>query len=953
MLWNAQSINNKISILIQILEDNSIDICCLSETWLQSQKNTVTANLREAGYRIYHFNRTKKIGGGVAVLSKYEYKPKLEKSFNYTSFECIIQTLKTSSISANLTIIVVYRLDVSFPLFLDEFNAFVEYVKLKFKYFVMCGDFNIHVNKSTRNETIKFMEILNAFSLTQTIDTSTHKLGNTLDLLIYDPECIIIKDIHVDSTDLIHSDHYCIYFKLFYNMYTSTREEITYRNFKNVDMSQFKEDIIVDTNNYVREANGYDFDSCVQLYFDMYGSTVDRHAPVIKKVVNMVNRPPWMDSEYVVARKQRRQLYKKWLKEKTNTNRTNFEQSRAAVEVLANDKRCTFYQDSIKNANNVQKELFKLCNNLFDTTNKSQLPYSEDHTTLANKFNTFFVQKIEKIRLDLSSSSTDHTLLVPNNNTISTLSNFKLVTVEDIEKQVKIGKVKTSVSDPMPSFLLKSCIHLMVPAIVHLVNASLRNGSMDGLKESVVTPILKKAGLDQDLLANYRPVCGGLYIDKVIQKNVLEQLNLHMTENNLHIPYQSAYKPYHSCETVLLALNNDILLNLDKGLCTVVILLDNSAAFDTVDHDELILDLSNEIGVRDTALKWFKSFLNGRKQVTCVKGKKSTSINTRYGVPQGSVVGPVLFNIYIRNFIKLLQDAGFGVHGYADDHQVTTTFRIEFQFSTLCHSLPKLLNLISKWMGSRFLKLNASKTKLLIFSPKNLEDNVYIDNVYLGNNVALPVTHEEMNLGFKFDSHLSCSPQINMVLRQSYRYISDIGKVKKFLSSNDLRSLIQAVIISRIDNCNSLYYGIQESELNRLQCLQNSCARLIYGRRKHDHVSDIFIELHWLPVKQRVIFKILLFVFKVFVGMSPLYLETCFTVVDRDNRILLVPRVCTAYGDRAFSNSAPRLWNALPDQLRKAETLNFFKAHLKHHLFTNFNAYANEVNRYRIFLNNN
>ena len=155
-------------------------------------------------------------------------------------------------------------------------------------------------------------------------------------------------------------------------------------------------------------------------------------------------------------------------------------------------------------------------------------------------------------------------------------------------------------------------------------------------------------------------------------------------------------------------------------------LLDNSAAFDTVDHDVLISDLSNDIGIQGTALSWFESFLKSRTQASVVKGCKSSFINLRYGVPQGSVLGPVLFNIYIRKFIQLVRDAGFTVHGYADDHQVTTTFRIEFQYSTLCSVLPKLLNIIKQWMSSRFLKLNAGKTKLLVFSPQNLRDSVFL-----------------------------------------------------------------------------------------------------------------------------------------------------------------------------------------------------------------------------------
>ena len=951
MLWNPQSLNNKISNFVQFLDDNCINLCCICETWLRTQNNTITAILREAGYRIFHFNRPEKRGGGVAILSKCEYKPKFEKCFNYSSFECIIQSFKTSNVSGNLTIMVVYRLGTeSFTLFLEEFYSFVEYVKMNFKYFIICGDFNVHVNKPSDQDTINFMNILNTFSLEQSIHTSTHKLGNCLDLIIHDPECITIHDIVVESIDALTSDHSIIYFKVCFNIETSCKEEIRYRDYKSVNMSQFQTEIATTTEKYVNEANGEDFLSCVNLYSDMYSSIVDSHAPVITKVVNTVNRPPWMDTEFLEARKRRRQLFKIWKKNQTVENKNTLNESREAVHILSQDKRRMFYQNSIKSASNSHHELFKLCGNLFDTSNKSQLPYSEDHTSLANKFNNYFVEKIENIRLKLSNTSHVDFPRQPCNIT-SVLSTFELVTAGDIQKQVTVGKLKTAASDPIPAALLKSSIHLMVPAIVHLVNCSLRTGCMDGLKLSVVTPILKKAGLDQEVLSNYRPVCGGLYVDKIIQRNVLKQLTQHMTENDLHIAYQSAYKPNHSCETVLLAVTNDILLNLDRGLISVLMLLDNSAAFDTVDHDELLDDLSIDLGIQGTALKWFESFLKGRSQATTVKGCTSSITNTHYGVPQGSVLGPVLFNIYIRKFIKLLQDAGFTVHGYADDHQVTTTFRVEFQFSTLCSALPKVLSLISQFMTSRFLKLNAGKTKLLIFSPQNLRDNVYIESVYLGNNVSLPITNKAMNLGVKLDSMLTYSPHIDMVIRQSYNIICDIGRVRKFLTIDDIRTLVNAVIVSRLDNCNSILYGICEAELNRLQRLQNSCARLIYGRRKNDHVSDLFSELHWLPVKQRILFKILLFVFKIFIGMAPLYLETSVLITDYDNRILHIPRSNTSIGDRAFSNCAPRLWNALPISLRKAETVSYFKKHLKHLLFSDFGAFANEVNKYHTFIN--
>ena len=244
--------------------------------------------------------------------------------------------------------------------------------------------------------------------------------------------------------------------------------------------------------------------------------------------------------------------------------------------------------------------------------------------------------------------------------------------------------------------------------------------------------------------------------------------------------------------------------------------------------------------------------------------------------------------------------------------------------------------------------INASKTNLLIFSPKNLRESIYIDTVYLGNNVFIPVTFDAMNLGFKLDSQLSCSPHINMVMSQSYKMISNIGSIRKYLTVSDIRYLVQSSIMSRLDFHNALLYGIPDYEIVKLQKVQNSCARLIYGRKKFDHVSDLFTELHWLPVKQRIVFKILLFVFKIFMNMTPLYISECVEVHDVSCRTLQEKRIYGAYGDRAFSNYAPKLWNALPETIRTIETVQTFKRHLKHHLFSNFEEYNNRVNRYRV-----
>ena len=206
-------------------------MCFLSETWLRSQNNNITSLLKEAGYNIFHFVRDNRKGGGVAIVAKSNYKQIFQKSLENTSFECVIQTLKTSNNSVNLTLVAIYRHgSVSFSVFLDEFYTFLEYIKLNFKHFIICGDFNVHVNKTRDHETIKFIDMLNTFSLSQYVKSSTHKCGNTLDLIITDPECLTIDDVLVDPSNAIGSDHSMIHFNVVTNIESCVPQHISCDN---------------------------------------------------------------------------------------------------------------------------------------------------------------------------------------------------------------------------------------------------------------------------------------------------------------------------------------------------------------------------------------------------------------------------------------------------------------------------------------------------------------------------------------------------------------------------------------------------------------------------------------------------------------------------------------------------------------------------------------------------
>ena len=211
------------------------------------------------------------------------------------------------------------------------------------------------------------------------------------------------------------------------------------------------------------------------------------------------------------------------------------------------------------------------------------------------------------------------------------LSSFMDATEIEIRNIIKLSPAKSCKLDPLPTWLLKECIAELVPTITDIVNMSLR----DSLKTALIRPLLKKTGLDSDILKNYRPVSNLTFISKVIEKVVSGRLNEHLINNSMFDPLQSAYRDKHSTETALIKVHNDILSALDAGSSAILLILDLSAAFDTIDHNILLSRLCNIYGITGNALDWFRSYLTGRIQRVVIENAVSGDQELGFGVPQG------------------------------------------------------------------------------------------------------------------------------------------------------------------------------------------------------------------------------------------------------------------------------------------------------------------------------
>jgi hypothetical protein len=279
----------------------------------------------------------------------------------------------------------------------------------------------------------------------------------------------------------------------------------------------------------------------------------------------------------------------------------------------------------------------------------------------------------------------------------------------------------SSFADPIPTNILKKIIHVLAKPFASLINLSLSSGVFpDSMKLASITPLLKKASLNPEELSNFRPVSGLSFLSKLLKRVVLRRLTSHMLSLDLIVPVQSAYRANHSTETALLWVMNDLLLAVDNGDGAALVLLDLSAAFDTIDHAVLLSCLECRFGLKGVVLDWFRSYLSNRRQSVRISGKSSSPSPLLFGVPQGSVLGPVLFTMYLTPLDDIVSMFEVLRHYFADDTQLYKRFKILADGSDQHAAFSCLSDCVkstNSWMIINKLQLNAGRTEMYSLLP--------------------------------------------------------------------------------------------------------------------------------------------------------------------------------------------------------------------------------------------
>ncbi len=930
---NAQSILSNKAELEILMNERNPDILCVTETWLTNDTNDAYIDMPD--YNVYRCDKGR--GGGACIYVKStlevnEVKFDVVRPQGIEDVWLSVQSCKFPSVVVGC----VYRHPKAHVETFDYISDVLTLVCLKNKPSYILGDFNDDLFCSTS----KMNKIINTAKLTQLIAKPTRVTNNSatlLDLIITNSPNLVL---HSDTLPCPVADHELITVTI--NLQKPKRVSClkTIRDLGNYSPYIFCN--LLSSNELILNDifKTDDVDIQVDIFTLVFNDCLDKCAPFI---IKEVRRPPapWINDDLrdlMVQRNNTQKLLKDdrlnvYLNEQYKNLKKEVKRALYNAKTLYYNKRLEDNKGNISATWNLLKKLVP------NTKNKTTLMsiLNEDQVKVkANNFNTFFAN-VGKVTYEQSQQYITNYRTRTHNNVHNKISNdiFRPQPTDATNIVLVIKHLHNTSSygcDGIPLKYLRESLPVILPYLTCIINTSIVTGTFPTLwKHAIITPIHKSGNINE--AKNYRPISLLPIISKVLERIIAKQLTDYLGKNKLLSDTQHGFRPSMSTETALLTLSNELYNNMDNKNISLITLCDLSKAFHSVSHATLLNKLS-KLGIDKY---WFESYLGNRTQSVKINNFISDKQDISFGVPQGSVLGPILFLIFVNDLSEYIPDCT--VIQYADDTQFVHKGSID-TIEDLIRKGEETLKKAKEYFNRNGLMLNTSKTQCMFVGTRGLLSQIPEGTHLNIDNVRIDPSDNIKNLGIYFDKHMTFEKHIDKIGARILNTIIYINRTKEFFNRNAICILMQSLALSIINYGLKIWGTANKTNIKKIQKLQNFAAKVaLGGGARRDPASPFIRELGWLKVHQKYKHDIALTVFNI---LRKPTLEHLFhmpfvsdvrTVNTRQSNQLHVPRSNTCTGARSLLVEGPMLWNSLPSEIKSSQSSMSFKNQLYKFLF--------------------
>ena len=950
--FNIRSLNKNFDSLEQFLHTltDSPTVVAVTETWL---RNTMPVSLYSLeGYNFLGNNRLSRSGGGVGfyVSSKFEFA----KKSNLTIMNDCIETLFIeieSNTAKNILIGVIYRPPHgNQDDFIIALNNILTSVEVNNKHCILIGDFNINLLSSKENTRCQeFIDTVLSYSFvplitrpTRITDQSRTLIDNIFTNINPIPKGgIILSDI---------TDHFPVFAIMPHILSSKTYPPASTHQLKLglADQKRLKEILSVHDWSHILEMD--DANNAYDSFIETINSAIDSIVSTPKNPNSGYKknpRSPWLSHSLLKSVNRKNRLYYKYKLNPTPKAKKKYTDYK---NVLTNSLRCAkknYYSELFESCKNDIKKTWKAINNVLHNK-KNMSPICklningkevEDPFEHANGLNDFFVNVGPSLARNIPDADTPFYEYLDHHSP-KTFFLDPVVTEEVIEIVNKLDSKKSPGCDGISNSLVKYVISEIVNPLVHIFNLSLRTGIVpDRMKNAKVIPIFKKGNPKE--LTNYRPISLLPTFSKLLEKVVYSRIDSFLTKNNILCESQFGFRK--KCTTIHAVLKsvNTIAESIDKLSHTIGVFLDFSKAFDSVNHDILLYKLSR-YGIRGQSLDWFKNYLDNRKQFVVVNGYESCIKPVKCGVPQGSLLGPLLFLLFVNDFPKSSSLLTFTL--FADDSSLFYSHRDPARLLNIFNS--ELTNVFN-WVKANKMSLNVSKCNYMFFSKRhpNLASHIAIDGKDLTR------VESTKFLGLIIDQNLSWKPHLDNLAKLLSRNAGIIYKLKNAVPSNILFMIYNALLMSHL-NYGLLAWGTAPKlYVDRILLIQKRALRSVFSLNFRSHTTNVFFVNKTLKIHDLYLFQLGILMFQTHESKLPISLSYLFlknskihNYSTRQQNLFHLPRKRTKFAQNTVFYTGPKFWNNLPLHIKSSPSLPIFKRRLKLHLLAPYNGHMNRVN---------